>query len=69
MYSLVSSLRTRENRVKRFPELAVIAVLAKGVRNANSQSSHNFIAIVNLVKLRIKWGKFYDNKRGVIESL
>ena len=52
MYSLVSSLRTSENRVKRFPELGVMAVLAKGARNANSQSSRNFIAIAHLVKLR-----------------
>ena len=59
MYILASSLRTRENRVKRFPELGVMVVLAKGARNTNSQSSRNFIAIVNLVKLRIKLGKIY----------
>ena len=50
MYILVSSLRTRENRVKRFPELGVMAVLAKGAPNTNSQSLRNFIAIVDLVK-------------------
>ena len=59
MYSLVSSLRTHENRVKCFPELGVMAVLAKGAQNANSQSSHNLIAMINSVKLRIKLGKFY----------
>ena len=69
MYILYSNLRTRKNRVKRFPELRVMVVLAKGARNINSQSLRNFIAIVNLVKLRIKLGKFMLNNRGVIESL